>query len=145
MFDNKERREAFLEYLRNLSPQIFLLTAGVFFYHIGRIEASGSRYLFLSVSAAAGLFAVIAAVASAIQFYRKYIGEATASPVEPGKSAESAGPAAVAEPATPGGPLSSATPATPSKPGFAVVFIAVYALVAIAFLVAALSAENLLR
>lgn len=142
MFDNKERREAFLEYLRNLSPQIFLLTAGVFFYHIGRIEASGSRYLFLSVSAAAGLFAVIAAVASAIQFYRKYIGEATASPVEPGKSAESAGPAAVAEPATPGGPLSSATP---SKPGFAVVFIAVYALVAIAFLVAALSAENLLR
>lgn len=109
IFDDDAGREAFLEYLRNLSPQIFLLTAGVFFYHLGVKDTSCTQYLFKSLAALAGIVAIFSAFASAIQFYRAYVGTA-------GKNL-----------------------------ALSIVFVIVYSCVGLTYLMAALSAERLLR
>ncbi len=107
IFENREQREAFLEYLRNLSPLVLLLTAGIFFYDLADLDESRLRYLFVTVGSLAGVVAFFSAIASAIQFYSRYSGPDS------------------------------------RRPALVMIIVAVNSLVGAAYLMAALSADNL--
>ena len=70
----EEGREAFLEYLRNLTPQVLIATIALVFFNVAQQEestcTSGIWWLLFAIFTLLGL---AAAFASAIQLSRKYL------------------------------------------------------------------------
>ena len=82
MYFLEEGKAPFLEYLRNITPQVFLLTIAIFCYEWAQHEMAGGawRWLFKSVGVVAGSLAIYAAWASALRYLEEHLKAVRALP-----------------------------------------------------------------
>jgi hypothetical protein len=82
MYFLEEGKAPFLEYLRNITPQVFLFTIAIFCYEWAQHEMAGGAWwwFFKSFGVVAGSLAIYAAWASALRYLEEHLKAVMALP-----------------------------------------------------------------